>query len=93
MEQQNYKVEHNISERLGAIAEELGSYRAGPRDVVDIHLRAVEDKSHGHTAEQTKAYASEGRLLTLELMGHLVDYYRRALDQPDTIKRNAEAQI
>jgi response regulator RpfG family c-di-GMP phosphodiesterase len=93
LEQQSYKVEHNISERLGAVAEELGSYRAGPRDVVDIHLRAVEDKSHGCTAEQAKVYASEGRLLTLELMGRLVDYYRRALDQPDAVEAKEEALI
>jgi response regulator RpfG family c-di-GMP phosphodiesterase len=93
LEQQSYKVEHNISGGLGAIAEELGSYRAGPRDVVDIHLRTVEDKSRGSPPERAKHYALEGRLLALELMGHLADYYRRALDQPHTVKRKEEVLI
>jgi CheY-like chemotaxis protein len=93
LEEQNYRVDHNISGRLGALAGELGSYRAGPRDVVEIHLHAIEDKTRRSTTAHAKYYAQEGRLLALELMGHLVDYYRRAIGQSGTNRRKVEVSI
>ena len=85
MEQHAYKVQHDISGGLAALADRLGSFRAGPRDVVDIHLAGIKDRSTG-TAEKARGYTMEGRLLALELMGHLVDFYRRALSLPDMLE-------
>ena len=86
LEQHTYKVKHDISGGLAALADELGSFRTGPRDVVDIHLAAVEDRTAGAPPEKARWYALEGRLLALELMGHLVDYYRRALNLPGALE-------
>jgi len=72
-------VEHDISDGLTALADRLGSFRAGPRDVVDIHLATVNSRTQGAGPEKVRSYALEGRLLAMELMGHLVDFYRRAL--------------
>jgi hypothetical protein len=76
LEQQAYKVKHDISGRLAAIAESLGFYKAGPRDVVDIHAAALKEKTQQATLEKKKAYTGEGWIMVLELMGHLASFYR-----------------
>ena len=77
LEQQAYKVKHDISGRLGAMAETLGFYKAGPRDVVDIHTTALKEKTRKTaTVEKKKAYTGEGWIMVLELMGHLASFYR-----------------
>ena len=77
LDQQAYKVKHDISGRLGAMAETLGFYKAGPRDVVDIHTTALKEKGRkAVSVEKKKAYTGEGWIMVLELMGHLVSFYR-----------------
>lgn len=76
LEQQTYKVKHDTSGRLSAIAETLGFYKAGPRDVVDIHTAALKEKIRTVSSEKKKAYTGEGWLMVLELMGDLVSFYR-----------------
>ena len=77
LEQQAYKVTHDISGRLGSMAETLGFYKAGPRDVVDIHTAALKAKTRkAATIEKRKAYTGEGWIMVLELMGLLASFYR-----------------
>jgi len=76
LEQQAYKVEHDISGKLRTIAEELGSLKAGPRDVVEIHSSALRKKTSQASHTKVQAYAEEGRMMVLQLMGHLASYYR-----------------
>ncbi len=76
LEQRAFKVKHDVSEGLRAIAERLGFLRAGPRDVVEIHSTVLQSKLKGANALKAQAYTEEGRLLVLELMGYLVSYYR-----------------
>ncbi len=83
LEQKAYKVEHDISGKLRTVAEELGSLKAGPRDVVEIHSSALRKKTSETSHARAQAYAEEGRMMVLELMGHLVTYYRTYF--PDTI--------
>lgn len=76
-EQRVYSVLHPISANLKEIANELGQVRAGPRDVIELHhsaLMAVFEKYH---LPRRQVYVTEGRLLVLELMGYLVQFYRR----------------
>jgi hypothetical protein len=79
LEQHAYKVEHNIPERLRLLGEQLGFLHAGPRDVIELHRTALQQKTGGVGAapQKTQAYVAEGRLLVLELMGDLVSYYRK----------------
>ncbi len=58
------------------LADRIGDMGCGPRDVVDIHMHVVEDKCREANPKHARAYTLEGRLLTLEVMGNLVDYYR-----------------
>jgi PAS domain S-box-containing protein len=77
LEQKAYRVESDSSEEVMAMAERLGALRAGPRDVVDIHVKALKNKSKQANLIKAEAYAEEGRLIALELMGELVSHYRR----------------
>jgi hypothetical protein len=82
LEQRLYKVNHQLSESLRALGEQLGFLKAGPRDVVQIHHTALEIKAAQVTPSKAQAYLEEGRLLVLELMGYVASYYRnQALNQ------------
>jgi PAS domain S-box-containing protein len=78
-EQRIYQVEYDISGELRTIAEQLGALKATPRDLIDIHITALKEKRGSSNPVRAQAYAEEGRLLTLELMGNLVSYYRNRL--------------
>lgn len=77
LEQRVIRVEYHIEYELRNMAEQLGSVKASPRDVIDIYLRALKTLSHGAKPQKAQAYTEEGRFLVLELMGDLVSFYRR----------------
>ena len=77
LEERAYKVENNLSEYLRKLADKLGFLKASPRDIIDIHTKALREKSQNVTLAKSQAYVSEGRLMVLELMGYLTSYYRR----------------
>lgn len=77
LHERGFRVQSNISDRLQALGERLGFLDAGPRDVVEIHSAALQQKRQSAGALRRQAYFEEGRLTALELMGHLVSYYRR----------------
>ena len=66
-----------LADDLRALGERLGDLGAGPREVTEVHARALKHAVRGVTAAKTQALLSEGRLLALELMGNLASYYRR----------------
>jgi len=72
------KQEHaeDADNRLRIMAQDLGFLNAGPRDVIDVHIAGLKNASNSTTTQKSNALAEEGRLLMLELMGHLVSYYR-----------------
>ena len=59
------------------MGDELGVLKAVPRDVVEIHNAAIEEKSKNATPEKSKAYIEEGHFTLLGIMGYLASYYRR----------------
>jgi DNA-binding response OmpR family regulator len=76
LEQRAYKVDHHVSDALRGLADELGFLRAGPRDVVELHTAALRGRIGPATPQRAQAYVEEARVAILELMGHLVAYYR-----------------
>ena len=64
------------------LATQLGDMGASPRDLIDVHLAALSRLSQQATAQRTSALSVNGRLLALEMMGHLVDYYRIGVRTP-----------
>ena len=79
LEERAYRVDHNISEALRSLSDQVGQLNATPRDVVEIHKTMLRAKTNGSTPEKAKAYIQEGRLIVLELMGYLVSFYRNQL--------------
>lgn len=75
-EQRNYRVEHRVSENLVLLADRLSTLRAGPRDVMELHTVVMPRRLQRASLEEAEAFAEEGRMLVLELMGHLVSCYR-----------------
>jgi PAS domain S-box-containing protein len=77
LEQRAYRVQHDIPAKMQDMAEELVFYKAGPRDVVEIHTRALKNKT-GSAVNNVRAqvYIEEGRIMLLQLMGHLASQYR-----------------
>lgn len=76
LEKRAKKVNYDFSTHLRDIADQLGYLESGPRDVVDLHASALRSRTTDSTLQKTQAYIEEGNLVVLELMGHLVSYYR-----------------
>ncbi len=76
LEEKVYKVEHNTSRKLNALARQLGFMQATPRDTIEIHTAVLKEKTN-HNPRKSQSYAKEARLIILELMGYLTTYYRK----------------
>lgn len=76
LESRTYRVEDDLAEKLRLLAEKLGTYHAGPHDVVLLHSQALKTKVAGIPYPKSSHYFEEGRLLVLKLMGYLAAYYR-----------------
>lgn len=77
LEERAFRVNHDISEELRSLAAKLGFFKASPRDIVDIHTKALKIKTKNVNLAKVQAYVDEGRLRLLELMGYLTSYYRK----------------
>lgn len=72
-----FEEKDDTSARLQELATRLGFLKAGPRDVILVHKTALRNKANeGHPA-RFGAYLEEGRMMVIELMGHLTTYYRK----------------
>jgi CheY-like chemotaxis protein len=66
-----------LHHKVKILSECMGRQDAGSRDVVDIHLSAILKLTKGINVKQIIAYTIEGRLLAIELMGNLLEYYHQ----------------
>jgi hypothetical protein len=83
------KTDTGITPRLRTLAEHLYFLRAGPRDVTDLHRAALQVIMDQEPPPRALGYVEAGRLIVLELMGHLLSQYR-AHDLPTTRRRPAK---
>ena len=74
-------------ESMELLVTELGNLGAGPRDLIDIHLEALVDALLGKDEHRIRWLALEGRLLALEMMGLLVEFYRLGTCRSSSIGR------
>lgn len=58
------------------VVSSLADVNGGPRDLLDVHLAALEHAVWDRASERARVAAVEGRLFALEMMGLLVDRYR-----------------
>ncbi len=76
LDEQAFRMPPESADDLRHLASVLGYHRATPRDVVEIHTRVLRKKMHDATPMRAQAMAHEGRMLVLQLMGYLANYYR-----------------
>jgi FixJ family two-component response regulator len=77
LEQRAYKTGSDpTAPQLRSLAEQLGSARAGPADVIDVYTAALRAKLAASPAPKAEACMQEGRAMALGLMGYLAAYYR-----------------
>lgn len=77
LEERIYHSERSISSELRKLADQLGSFHVGPRDIIELHTLALKNTTQQASPPKAQAYTEEGRLMVLELMGYLVTFYRR----------------
>lgn len=76
LEERAFKQGHTVGAQLRDLAADLVQLRVGPRDVVDLYTEAVRRSTDGANPSRGRALVEEGRILALELMGHVVASYR-----------------
>lgn len=77
VEQVLYRVRRPTDESIRDLARRIGELRAGPRDVVEVHSAAIKAREQEAGPQRMRLYSAEGQVRLLELMGHLVTFYRR----------------
>ncbi|MCQ8782962.1 response regulator [Mangrovibrevibacter kandeliae] len=75
VDQLSYKKE-KPKDLMDFIATRIGDVGGGARDLLDIHVSSLEEAVQGAPLEHGRALVIEGRLLAVEMMGLLVEYYR-----------------
>lgn len=65
-----------LEHRLQKLADAAAELRAGPRDIVELHATVMKQREAEQGPQRLKLYLAEGRMRLLELMGHLVTFYR-----------------
>ena len=61
---------------LKKIAEMLFNWRCGPRDVLDMHVTAVEEANKAKEARSFVIQGDEPQFLLIELQAYLTQLYR-----------------
>jgi len=61
---------------MEVLITELGDAGGGPRDLLDMHVAALDRALALYQDPHARAIVYESRLLALQMMGLLVDYYR-----------------
>lgn len=77
LERTAFKSEMAVSDHLRDLAYSLGTAGAGPRDVVRLHAKALDEQSEKRQGAGAPDFMHEARLVVLELMGYLASYYRQ----------------
>ena len=74
--EQLYKVDNKSTGLLRALSKKIGELHAGPKDVVRLHLMAMERLKQRHANEVGAAFIEESRMLLLQFLGELATFYR-----------------
>ena len=75
LEKSVYKINQDLSKQLREMAETFGHFQAGPKDLVQVYIQALQTVTQGKNPKMTRAYTHEGRLLLVEIMGYLAAFY------------------
>ncbi len=76
VQQRFFKVEEENSDKIKKLAIELGFLKASARDIIDIHKEALKFMLNEDSAKRAFLIKEESRIVLLELMGYLLNFYR-----------------
>jgi len=76
LEERIYQTSGKVAARVPEMAAEFALLRSGPRDVLDVHMAALTKALKEEPRNRSQALLEEGRILVLNLMGHLAAFYR-----------------
>lgn len=77
IEERFFKVQQHLHEKLNHLSDNLGFLKAGAKDIIDIHRQCISVRFNKSNLKEQKVILEESRLLLIELMGNLINYYRR----------------
>jgi hypothetical protein len=77
LEARAYRVQPRAAEARRDLVERLGFFWARPRDVVEVHTSALAARTQTAASGKGAAYAEEGRIVLVEVLGGLVSHYRK----------------
>ncbi|MBX5492436.1 MAG: hypothetical protein IRZ14_14885 [Chloroflexi bacterium] len=77
VEQRTFQVQHGLADALREVAERIAAQDRGARDGIALHLAALESRLAGQPEERAQVYVEESRLVLVELLTHLADWYRQ----------------
>lgn len=90
VEKRVYKSEKNYSEQFGILTEELCNLRVSPKDIINIHTNALNDLIKKNTKKKSMLFIEESRFLLLEIMGHMIIFYRKYAIRPYLFKKKGD---
>lgn len=70
--------------KVKELAERVGRAGGGPREILSVHRKVAETIMANAVPRQARPLRDRCRLLTLELMGQLADYYRQLASRRKT---------
>ena len=66
-------------------ATQLGELAATPRDLIDVHVRAVQAHLTDVQGRRRRSAATAARQLAVEVMAALLEYYREGKRRPSQL--------
>ena len=82
LEQRSFKVDHDVSGQLRELALECGNRNMLPRDLVELHTEALNEKTRRAPAKKNSVYSEEGMYMLVGLMGYLCTFYKGKIEAP-----------
>lgn len=76
LEELSHRTDNSYRDSVAEFADSIGMLNLGPRDIINIHKEVILRKAQAANQAKLRAYISEGRLLLVQLMGHVLTFYR-----------------
>jgi PAS domain S-box-containing protein len=71
-----YKVKYDTSKELKTFAQQVGFLNGNPKDVISLHKAFFKTIDKSVHPKKMLVYLEESRIILLEIMGYLANYYR-----------------
>lgn len=76
LEERVHKTDYDIPSKIKKLSYELSVLKAGTRDVIEIHINALNFFLPCESPKKTRFVQDESRILLIELLGFLLNHYR-----------------